>query len=58
MTDFEEIKKYLPKYLSEESTKTLFEDLKAFPDNINNRFYSNVLDDELTIFREMAFVIC
>lgn len=51
MIDFEEIKKYLPKYLSEESTKSLFEDLKAFPDNINSRFYGNVLDDELTIFQ-------
>lgn len=51
MIDFEEIKKYLPKYLSEESTKSLFEDLKAFPGNINNRFYGNVLDDELTIFQ-------
>lgn len=51
MIDFEEIKKYLPKYLSEESTKSLFEDLKAFPDNISSRFYGNVLDDELTIFQ-------
>ncbi len=51
MIDFEEIKKYLPKYLSEESTKGLFEDLKAFPDNVNNRFYGNVLDDEVVIFQ-------
>jgi len=51
MIDFEEIKKYLPKYLSEESTKGLFEDLKAFPDNVNNRFYGNVLDNEVIIFQ-------
>lgn len=51
MIDFEELKKYLPKYLSEESTKSLFKNLKSFPDNINKRFYGNVLDDEQIIFQ-------
>jgi len=51
MIDFEEIKKYLPRYLSEESTKSLFEDLKTFPKNVNQRFYGNVLDDEKVIFQ-------
>jgi hypothetical protein len=51
MIDFEEIKKYLPKYLSEKSTKSLFEDLKAFPENINKRFYGNALEDEIIIFQ-------
>lgn len=51
MIDFEEIKKYLPKYLSKESTESLFEDLKDFPENINKKFYSNTLNDEAIIFQ-------
>jgi len=39
MIDFEEIKKYLPQYLSSESQDKLFEDLKGFPTNLD-QFYS------------------
>lgn len=51
MIDFEEIKKYLPRYLSEESTKLLLEELESFPENIDKRFYGNILNDEETIFQ-------
>jgi len=51
MIDFEEVKKYLPKYLSKESTENLFEDLKSFPENINKRFYGNILLEEKIVFQ-------
>ena len=40
MINFEEIKKYLPHYLSAESNSKLFEDLRKFPNNLDDRFYS------------------
>ncbi|MBU2619706.1 MAG: hypothetical protein KKE83_08480 [Proteobacteria bacterium] len=40
MSTFEEIKQYLPQYLSSGSQKTLFRDLEQFPQNIDKRFYS------------------
>ena len=39
MIPFEEIKRYLPQYLSGESQKELFAELKSFPDNIDQRLY-------------------
>ena len=33
----DELKKYLPKYLSEENYKTLLAELKSFPYNIDGR---------------------
>lgn len=48
MTSFEEIKKYLPQYLSDSDAKKLFSALKDFPNNIDERFYSNYsLDDNI-----------
>ena len=41
MTSFEDIKKYLPQYLSDSDAKQLFSSLKDFPNNIDSRFYSN-----------------
>ena len=41
MTFFEDIKKYLPQYLSDSDAKQLFSSLKDFPNNIDSRFYSN-----------------
>lgn len=46
MKIFDDIKKYLPTYLSQESTKNLFQNLKDFPDNIHNRLYSSILAEE------------
>ncbi|MFT5699808.1 MAG: hypothetical protein ACI8ZB_002674 [Desulforhopalus sp.] len=43
MIDLEEIKKYLPQYLSDEKEKGLFEELKQFPNNIDSRIYTDSL---------------
>ncbi len=48
---FEDIKLYLPKYLSSESDKELFEGLKDFPANLDSRMYTTFLQDEKTIFQ-------
>ena len=39
-----DLKKYLPKYLSEENYKTLLAELKSFPYNIDGRMYTSMLD--------------
>ncbi|TAG88973.1 MAG: hypothetical protein EAZ20_07480 [Bacteroidetes bacterium] len=51
MNTFDDIKLYLPKYLSEESTKDLFDKLGKFPDNISNSLYSNSLSEETNILQ-------
>ena len=43
MNVFDDIKIYLPKYLSDASQKALFSELKFFPENIDKRFYSTIL---------------
>ncbi len=48
---FEDIKLYLPKYLSSESDKELFEGLKDFPANLDSRMYTTFLQDEKTNFQ-------
>ena len=40
MINIEDIKIYLPKYLSAESNKELFDGLKDFPENIDDRLDS------------------
>jgi hypothetical protein len=50
MSVFDDIKKYLPKYLSAEATKELFSDIENFPDNLK-RIYSNSLVGETEIFQ-------
>ena len=35
MIGFEEIKKYLPQYLSKEASENLFAELENFPENID-----------------------
>ena len=42
-----EVQIYLPKFLSAESTKELFEGLKDFPNNIDSRLYTSYLQDEI-----------
>jgi len=48
---FEDVKAYLPKYLSTEATANLFAELKQFPDNIDSRLYTIRLRDEPTLFQ-------
>ena len=40
----DELKKYLPKYLSEENYNNLLTELKSFPYNIDNRMYTYSLE--------------
>ena len=47
----EDIKSYLPKYLSEESTRELLREIGGFPDNISNSLYTNALKDQNVIFQ-------
>ena len=51
MTSIEEIKKYLPQYLSASATVSLFEELKQFPSNIDQRIYTESLKGESIIFQ-------
>ncbi|MCL8009176.1 hypothetical protein M8845_17240 [Gelidibacter japonicus] len=47
----EDFKLYLPKFLSAESEKELFDGLKDFPNNIDTRLYSNYLTETDIIFQ-------
>ena len=49
--NLEDIKIYLPKFLSTDSEKELFEGLKEFPANIDTRLYTNYLDDSNIIYQ-------
>jgi hypothetical protein len=51
MNLFEDIKLYLPKYLSSVSEEELFKELKYFPNNINERLYTNKLKDQNIIYQ-------
>jgi hypothetical protein len=42
----EEFKLYLPKYLSQESERELFDSLKDFPDSVTDKFYTTYLKDQ------------
>ena len=46
MMSDEEIKKYLPKYLSAESYEQLLNELKSFPENIDSRLFTSSLDEK------------
>ncbi|MCQ2160949.1 MAG: hypothetical protein MJY97_07670 [Bacteroidales bacterium] len=43
----DEIKIYLPKYLSAENYETLIRELKSFPDNIDGRMYTTIAEENL-----------
>ncbi len=49
--NLDDLKVYLPKYLSEESEKQLFDSLKDFPSNIDQRLYTDYLEKEPIIFQ-------
>lgn len=51
MIEFEDLKKYLPQYLSEESLKVLFKELDGFPNNFDKRVYTTRLNSERNIFQ-------
>lgn len=47
----EDLRIYLPKYLSTESEKELFKNLKDFPENIDERIYTNHLKEDEVIYQ-------
>lgn len=49
--NFDEIKLYLPKFLSSESEKQLFEGLRDFPQNLDSRLYTSALKNSKNIFQ-------
>jgi len=51
MISFDEMRKYLPQYLSSPSQNELFKDLKEFPDNIDQRLFSTQLLDHDLIYQ-------
>jgi hypothetical protein len=49
---FNELKIYLPKFLSDESEKVLYDEIKGFIKNsLNNRYYTTKLNDEHIIYQ-------
>ncbi len=59
--NLDDIKIYLPKFLSAESEKELFYGLKEFPNNIDARLYTNYLDDVNIIYQGdgiMDMLVC
>ncbi len=50
----EEIKKYLPKYLSEDSYNKLLEELSKFPNNSKKSYYTTSLNDHPSLFQSDA----
>lgn len=51
MNIFEDIKIFLPQYLSSESQNKLFEELRSFPYNIDKRFYSELIRNDNKLFQ-------
>jgi len=49
--NIEEIKTYLPKYLSPQSNDELFDGLKDFPYNLDSRFYTTALKSHNILFQ-------
>lgn len=51
MIPFEEVKQYLPKYLSPKAEEDLFRALDQFPKNIDQRIYTSYLCKENIVFQ-------
>ena len=51
MIELSEIEKYLPQYLSKEASEHLFAELENFPENIDDRIYTNYLSDNQVIYQ-------
>lgn len=47
----DDLKIYLPKFLSSESERGLYEGLKGFPENMDMRIYTNFLENEKIVFQ-------
>ena len=55
MIEFSDIERYLPQYLSKEASANLFAELKDFPENIDNRIYTNFLLGSPIIYQGDGF---
>lgn len=51
MISTEDIARYLPKYLSDDTQAKLFADLSSFPNNIDQRFYTTIPEGDNVIFQ-------
>jgi len=51
MINFDDVKEYLPKYLSDETRDNLYGSLSDFPDNIDNRIYTSTLKDDHILYQ-------
>ena len=51
MISFEDVQQYLPKYLSPEAQKNLFDGLAQFPDNIDSRLFTSSKSNENIIYQ-------
>ncbi len=49
--NLKDLELFLPKFLSAESNKELFDSLKDFPNNMDTRFYTNYLSSENIIYQ-------
>lgn len=56
MISIEDIEIFLPKYLSSSSKKNLFDELKSFPYNIDNRLYTNDLIESDIVYQGDGFL--
>ena len=55
MIPFEDLKIFLPKYLSPDSDENLFKALKEFPKNIDDRLYTSYHQDDPVVFQGDGF---
>lgn len=51
----EDIKIFLPKYLSDAQQAQLFSQLSSFPENLDSRFYTSYLKNEVVLFQGDGF---
>lgn len=51
MISLEDVQQYLPKYLSPDAQKNLFDGLSQFPDNIDSRLYASSKSNESIIYQ-------
>lgn len=51
MIDVEEIEKFLPYYLTGQERESLLKEIKGFPENVDQRFFTSYLKNEKNIFQ-------
>lgn len=51
MIELSDIEKYLPQYLSKKASENLFAELEDFPENIDDRIYTNFLSESQIFYQ-------